>query len=115
MLPNMQYNGPEIDYSRYDDAFFEKNSVVVLVFEYDVNLNWAFGVSYLDQKTNGEYRLVYGTNLNWLGKEQDAAIFFVDMLGVTDDAQVHVLYKGHCYDCLICRKNGILADVCVTP
>ena len=124
VLPDMiyEYEGSEIDYSRYDDTFFETNSVVVLFMHYIENGTWGFKVTDFTRDANGEYSLYCdfhdGSHAAWWSF--DIAVFFVDLIGVTDDARVH-LYNGEVdwvwleTEGAIWEINGILADVCVTP
>ena len=82
----------EINYTRYDEAFFAENSVIVIPMVDCYHDSWLWQIANLERKDNGEYLI----EMEWgigEGINVEGSLFFVmfiELKGVTDSAPVEL-------------------------
>lgn len=83
----------EIDYSHYDDSFFEDNAVTVLLTSNEISFDWLINITDAERTSNGTYTLHTDIYHGMGGGEWSISwfIIFVEMKGVSDDAVVELI------------------------
>ena len=88
-------NREGIDYTAYDDSFFIRNSVVVVLIYQQGTAHTKLSTEGIIRDTDGSYQGIIGIDRVWGGDgEQWFDVGFITMKSVTDDAPVGIMLQA---------------------